>query len=101
MRDSLRLAVSLLVVVWAAGGDVAAATYDVIDDRWRDWIARQPMFFVGTAPLDGGGHVNVSPKGPIGSLQVVDDRTVAYLDVARNPHAGNQDNGPRKSNRDR
>jgi predicted pyridoxine 5'-phosphate oxidase superfamily flavin-nucleotide-binding protein len=57
-------------------------TYDVIDDRWRDWIARQPMFFVGTAPLDGGGHVNVSPKGPIGSLQVVDDRTVAYLDVA-------------------
>jgi hypothetical protein len=36
---------------------------------------------VGTAPLDGDGHVNVSPKGPIGSLRVLDDHTVAYLDV--------------------
>ena len=55
--------------------------YERIDDHWREWIAKQPMFFVGTAPLDGEGHVNVSPKGPIGSLQVVDDHTVAYLDV--------------------
>jgi predicted pyridoxine 5'-phosphate oxidase superfamily flavin-nucleotide-binding protein len=55
--------------------------YEAIDDRWRDWIARQPLFFVGTAPLDGDGHVNVSPKGPIGSLRVLDERTVAYLDV--------------------
>jgi Pyridoxamine 5'-phosphate oxidase len=55
--------------------------YDLIDDHWRGWIARQPLFFVGTAPLDGDGHVNVSPKGPGGSLRVLDDRTVAYLDV--------------------
>ena len=55
--------------------------YDAIDDRWRDWIARQPLFFVGTAPLDGDGRVNVSPKGPIGSLRVLDEHTVAYLDV--------------------
>src|SRR3954466_16364331 len=39
------------------------------------------MFFVGTAPLDGEGHVNISPKGPIGSLRVLDDHTVAYLDI--------------------
>src|SRR3954454_15303778 len=39
------------------------------------------MFFVGTAPLAAGGHVNVSPKGPSGSLPIVDDHTVAYLDV--------------------
>ena len=39
------------------------------------------MFFVGSAPLAGDGHVNVSPKGPIGSLAVLDDHTVAYLDV--------------------
>ena len=32
----------------------------------------QPLFFVGTAPLDAEGHVNVSPKGPIGSLRVID-----------------------------
>ena len=55
--------------------------YDGIDDRQRDWIARQALFFVGTAPLDGEGHVNVSPKGPIGSLSVLDEHTVAYLDV--------------------
>jgi predicted pyridoxine 5'-phosphate oxidase superfamily flavin-nucleotide-binding protein len=55
--------------------------YDLIDDHWRGWIARQPLFFVGTAPLDGDGHVNVSPKGPGGSLRVLDERTVAYLDV--------------------
>jgi predicted pyridoxine 5'-phosphate oxidase superfamily flavin-nucleotide-binding protein len=58
-----------------------AKLYDRIDDHWRDWIAKQPMFFVGTAPLDADGHVNVSPKGPIGSLRVIDDHTVAYLDV--------------------
>src|SRR5215204_862091 len=58
-----------------------AKLYDRIDDHWRDWIAKQTMFFVGTAPLDGDGHVNVSPKGPIRSLQVIDEHTVAYLDV--------------------
>jgi hypothetical protein len=55
--------------------------YERIDERWREWIARQPLFFVATAPLDDAGHVNVSPKGPIGALSVLDDHTVAYLDV--------------------
>ena len=58
-----------------------AKSYDVIDERWREWIGKQAMFFVATAPLDADGHVNVSPKGPIGTLRVIDDRTVAYLDV--------------------
>src|SRR5215212_1470475 len=56
-------------------------TYDAIDQHWREWIERQPLFFVGTAPLTADGHVNVSPKGPIGTLKVLDERTVAYLDV--------------------
>jgi hypothetical protein len=55
--------------------------YDGIDERLRRWIAEQPMFFVGTAPLDGDGHVNVSPKGPIETLRVLDACTIAYLDV--------------------
>jgi hypothetical protein len=55
--------------------------FERIDEHQRAWIARQAMFFVGTAPLDGDGHVNVSPKGPIGSLRVLDDHTVAYLDI--------------------
>src|SRR4051794_20212345 len=55
--------------------------YEEIDDKLAAWIARQPLFFVGTAPLDADGHVNVSPKGPIGTLRVVGPHEVAYLDV--------------------
>jgi hypothetical protein len=54
--------------------------YDEIDEHLRDWIARQTMFFVATAPSGDGGHVNVSPKGPIGTLSVLGPRRVAYLD---------------------
>ena len=57
-----------------------ARTYDEIDDHLREWIARQPMFFVGTAPLAEDGHVNVSPKGPGGTLRVLGPRRLAYLD---------------------
>src|SRR6201991_3295063 len=39
------------------------------------------MFFVRTPPSGGPGHVNVSPKGPIGSLRVLGPHTVAYLDI--------------------
>jgi hypothetical protein len=59
-----------------------ARVYDRIDEHHRAWIGRQPMFFVASAPLAEDGHVNVSPKGPIGSLRVLDDHTVAYLDVS-------------------
>src|SRR3954469_12159867 len=55
--------------------------FDEIDEKLAGWIGRQRMFFVGTAPSGAGGHVNVSPKGPIGSLRVLDERTVAYLDI--------------------
>ena len=55
--------------------------YERIDDHQREWIAAQHLFFVATAPSGAGGHVNVSPKGPIGTLSVLDDHTVAYLDV--------------------
>jgi Pyridoxamine 5'-phosphate oxidase len=55
--------------------------FDGIDERLERWIAAQPVFFVGTAPLDSDGHVNVSPKGPIGALRVLGPRTVAYLDL--------------------
>jgi predicted pyridoxine 5'-phosphate oxidase superfamily flavin-nucleotide-binding protein len=51
--------------------------HDAIDETQRKWIAKQALFFVGTAPLDDEGHVNVSPKGPVGTLRVLDERTVA------------------------
>jgi hypothetical protein len=55
--------------------------FERIDEHQREWIAQQSLYFVGTAPLAGDGHVNVSPKGPIGTLRVLDDHTVAYLDM--------------------
>ncbi len=53
--------------------------YDEIDAKLAAWIGRQRLFFVATAPSEGG-HVNVSPKGPIGTLTVVDGTTVEYED---------------------
>lgn len=58
-----------------------AKVFDGIDERLERWIAAQRMFFVGTAPLEADGHVNVSPKGPIETLRVLDPHTVAYLDM--------------------
>jgi hypothetical protein len=58
-----------------------AKVFERIDEHLRGWIARQRLFFVGTAPLAADGHVNVSPKGPIDTLRVLDESTVAYLDM--------------------
>ncbi len=46
----------------------------------RAWIEAQWMFFVAPAPSGDGGHVNLSPKG-LDTFRVLDDRTVAYLDL--------------------
>ncbi|HEV2781591.1 MAG TPA: pyridoxamine 5'-phosphate oxidase family protein [Actinophytocola sp.] len=54
--------------------------YDRIDGRLRSFIENQKVFFVATAPLSGDGHVNLSPKGRAGTLAVLDEQTVAYLD---------------------
>jgi hypothetical protein len=59
-----------------------AEQFDCIEDHLAGWIARQPMFFVATAPLGADGHVNVSPKGPIGTLRVLGPDRVAYLDLS-------------------
>jgi Pyridoxamine 5'-phosphate oxidase len=58
-----------------------AKVFEDIDERLQGWIAAQRMFFVGTAPLDADGHPNVSPKGPIETLRVLDPHTIAYLDM--------------------
>ena len=54
--------------------------YDGIDNTLAAWLARQPVFFVGTAPLSGDGHVNLSPKGMTGTFVVFDPHRVGYLD---------------------
>ncbi|HEU5470366.1 MAG TPA: pyridoxamine 5'-phosphate oxidase family protein [Actinophytocola sp.] len=54
--------------------------YDRIDGRLRTFIEQAMVFFVATAPLAGDGHVNLSPKGRAGTLVVLDEKTVAFLD---------------------
>lgn len=54
--------------------------YDSIDERLADFLGRQKVFFVGTAPDDPAGHLNVSPKG-LDTLRILGPKTVAYLDL--------------------
>ena len=53
--------------------------HEHIDAKLAEWIGRQSLFFVATAPSEGG-HVNVSPKGPIGTFRILDELTVEYDD---------------------
>jgi hypothetical protein len=54
--------------------------YEIIDARLQDFIAKQQVFFVATAPLAERGHINLSPKG-LDSFRVLGPRRVAYLDL--------------------
>ncbi|MBW0019576.1 MAG: pyridoxamine 5'-phosphate oxidase family protein [Mycobacterium sp.] len=51
-----------------------------IDDSLREFIEQQAMFFVATAPSEGG-RINLSPKGYSDTFAVLDDHTVAYIDL--------------------
>jgi predicted pyridoxine 5'-phosphate oxidase superfamily flavin-nucleotide-binding protein len=55
--------------------------HERIDGRLRAFVEAQHVFFVATAPSGPGGSVNVSPKGVGGTFLVLDDRTVAYVDI--------------------
>jgi hypothetical protein len=57
-------------------------TYDALTDDLAEFLQRQPVFFVATAPsgAPGGGHVNLSPKG-LDSLRVLSPTRLAYLDL--------------------
>ena len=57
-----------------------ATVFEAIDDKLRAWLLAQPVFFVGSAPLDADGHVNVSPKGMAETFAVLGPHRVAYLD---------------------
>ena len=50
-----------------------------IDEAAREFIARQKIFFVASAPLSADGHVNLSPKG-LDTFRILGPTTVAYLD---------------------
>ena len=55
-------------------------TFDAIDEGLAEFLRRQRVFFVATAPLDADGHLNCSPKG-LDTFTVIDGHSVAYLDL--------------------
>ena len=54
--------------------------YDEIDGRIRNWIDRQHLFFISTAPRADDGRINCSPKG-LDSLRVLGPRQMACADT--------------------
>ncbi|MFC5450801.1 pyridoxamine 5'-phosphate oxidase family protein [Paenibacillus aestuarii] len=54
--------------------------FDFMHPEHLAFIAKQHIFFVGSAPLDGEGHVNLSPKGH-DVLRLLSANEVAYLDL--------------------
>jgi hypothetical protein len=57
-----------------------AKEFPRLDESLREFIGEQAMFFVATAPSEGG-RINLSPKGYRDTFAVLDDHTVAYLDL--------------------
>ena len=57
-----------------------AKPFDSISPQVRQFIERQPLFFVASAPLSADGHVNLSPKGQ-DTFRVLSPLRVAYLDL--------------------
>jgi hypothetical protein len=55
-------------------------SHDEITPDLAEWIARQRMFFVATAPLAANALLNCSPKG-LDTLRVLGPRAAAYLDL--------------------
>ncbi|WP_226526880.1 pyridoxamine 5'-phosphate oxidase family protein [Metabacillus niabensis] len=48
--------------------------------KHEEFIKKQKIFFVGSAPLNEEGHVNISPKG-YDVLRILSPNEVAYLDL--------------------
>ena len=53
---------------------------DAMQPAHKAFIEAQKMFFVGTAPLNSDGHLNLSPKG-MDSFRVLSDTRVGYMDI--------------------
>ena len=53
--------------------------YDALQDCHREFVARQPIFFVATAAPDG--RVNVSPKG-LDTLRVLSPERILWLSLS-------------------
>ncbi|KAI5115536.1 hypothetical protein M0805_004073 [Coniferiporia weirii] len=56
--------------------------YDSCPLNLLEWIQKQHIFYVSTAPLASNGHVNVSPKGAHNCFHVVGPNKVWYEDLS-------------------
>src|SRR5436190_5407951 len=54
--------------------------HDSIQPHHKEFISKQHMFFVATAPLSTDGRINLSPKG-LDCFRVLSDNKVAYMDL--------------------
>jgi hypothetical protein len=54
--------------------------FDALTPEHEDFIRKQRLFFVGSAPLSEAGHVNLSPKGH-DVLRIMSSTEIAYLDL--------------------
>ena len=57
-----------------------AKVYPDLAPEHQEFIQKQQLFFVATAPLNADGHVNLSPKGP-DTFRILSATQVAYLDL--------------------
>jgi hypothetical protein len=54
--------------------------HDSIKPAHKEFIEKQHIFFVSTAPLSADGRINLSPKG-VDCFRVLSDNKVAYMDL--------------------
>src|SRR5450432_2248401 len=54
--------------------------YESISGAHQEFIEKQHVFFVSTAPLSQDGHINLSPKG-LDCFRVLSQSQVAYMDL--------------------
>ncbi|KAF9004556.1 hypothetical protein BDQ17DRAFT_1354214 [Cyathus striatus] len=56
--------------------------FDEIPEPIIEWITKQHIFWVASAPLTANGHVNISPKGVEGTFHVASSHRVWYEDLS-------------------
>jgi hypothetical protein len=54
--------------------------FDALLPEHEDFIRKQRLFFVGSAPLSEEGHINLSPKGH-DVIRIISSTEIAYLDL--------------------
>ncbi len=57
-----------------------AKVHPSITPELADWISKQPMYFIASAPLAADSHINLSPRG-LDSFRVLNEHEIIILDL--------------------